>query len=85
LKRLATVGAISFWFALEMHHRSALGAKFTFAGKYYAALTNLADSTRDLHLMATRNIVSTLGASQAKSEPSMFGAVSRASRHWCDF
>ena len=40
---------MSFWFALDMHHSSAIGAKFTFAGKYYAALTNLAYLTRDLH------------------------------------
>lgn len=34
-----------------MHHSSAMGAKFTFAGKYYAAPTNLAYLTRDFHFM----------------------------------
>src|ERR1017187_2094774 len=58
LKRQATDAAISFWFALEMHHNSAIGAKFTFAGKYYAALTNLAYLTRDLHFRLPRTVFS---------------------------
>jgi hypothetical protein len=43
-----------------MHHSFAIGAKFTFAGKYNAALTSLAYSTRDLHFMTPQNRVSML-------------------------
>ena len=57
MKRHCTGAAISFWFALEMHYCSALGAKFTFVGKYNAALANLAYSTQKmLHFITPKKV-----------------------------
>lgn len=67
LKRPAAITALGFWFALEMHHRSALGAKLAFARNYYVAFTNLTYSTRELHSVTLQRSNSTRHAGQAKS------------------